>query len=510
MAGAGNGRSHMYVNTNVAALNAWQNLDNTQNSMNTVLDQLSSGYRINSAADDPAGLAISQQMQSQIGGLNQAYSNAQSGISLLQTAGGALTQIQNILQSMRSLASEAATATMNTSDAQNLQAEMNQYTQEITQITNTTQFNNINLLGGAFSNQSIQVGANQGQSLSMTLAAADAYSLGITGQTGTITTAGEVASSITDVSGMPNDSYTLAAAVTPWSFTLSGPNSADFTSAVGSGVNVTSAATATVTVTAAQVSGTSAAQIQVTQNGQTADYTATGDSGASTFDNVSIAGNNFNLKLADTAATNDTFTMTLNPTNTTYTLTDTASGATASTSVLGEVSNGQNVSVSLGDGSVSFNSGDTIATQTAASYTTSDTGATTAPTAPTTTDWTAALSGASATTYSDGTGNATATTGVNITTQSGAQAALTVIDAAIGTLSTQQGNVGALENRLQFASTNDQTGAENLTAAKGGIMDTDMASAMSLLSQDQVLQQSGVAMLAQANAVPQALLKLLP
>jgi flagellin len=496
----------MYVNTNVAALNAWQNLYNTQQSMNNTLEQLSSGYRINTAANDPAGLAISQQMQAQIGGLNQAFQNSQSGISLLQTADGALGQIQNILQSMRSLASEAATATMNPTDAQNLQVEMNQYASEITQITNTTQFNDINLLGGNFTNQNIQVGANQGQSLAISLGAADAYTLGITGQTASITTVGNVASSIAAVTGLANNSYTLAGSVTPWSATLGGTNTADFVSLQGSYAGTT-ADTATINVTSSQ-SG-SAPTISVTDGGQVTNYSGTYN-GTNTTYAVTLGGSSFTLTLAGTGASGDSFTLKLNPTTTTFTLTDTTSNAAATTTIDGPLSNNQSVSVTLGNGALSFDAGSAVVGDTTASYTQTGSTAPTPGTAITSTSFSVSQNGSAATAYANGTGNATATTGINITTQAGAQAALSVIDNAINQLSTERANVGAYQNRLQFAATDVQTTAQNLTAARGTIVNADMAQQMSALAQEQVLQQSGVAMLAQANAVPQALLKLLP
>ena len=193
----------MFVNTNVSALQSVFDLQNTTNSMSTVLQQLSTGLQINSAADNPAGLAISQEMQTQISGLNQASQNSQNGISLLQTADGAMSNIDTILQSMRSLASQAATGTNNPTDLQALQTEMNQYAQEITNIANTTQFNNLNLLSGAFGGQTggaynangqyaggtlnpagvenIQIGANQGEQISMGIDPVDAYSLNVAG-----------------------------------------------------------------------------------------------------------------------------------------------------------------------------------------------------------------------------------------------------------------------------------------------------------------------------------------
>lgn len=371
----------MFVNTNVAALNAWRNLENTQNDMTGVLQQMSSGYRINTAADDPAGLAISQQMQSQIGGLNQAYQNSQSGISMLQTADGALGQIQNILQSMRSLASEAATATMNPTDTQNLQAEMNQYSSEITQITNTTQFNNLNLLGGAFGTASnpeqIQIGANQGQTLGVTLGSADAYTLGITAQTATATnttqTVLDSGKTINVAGATPGDAYSIGSTVTPWNVSVSGDTGSIFNSAtVGNtgGVSLTSADTATVQVITAGTA-TIKGQIAVTDNGVTTNYTAGLVGTTGTFTGVKIGGNSFSLNSLNVTATGSA-SLTINPTQTVFNLSDTTSGGAGSATTNGLMATDQQQSVTMNNGGTSFTfaTNSTAAGQTSASYTT--------------------------------------------------------------------------------------------------------------------------------------------
>lgn len=210
----------MFVNTNVAALNAQLDLSNTQTDMTSTLQQLSSGLRINSAADDPAGLAISQQMQTEINGMNQAYQNSQTGVSFLQTADGALSQIQNLLQSMYSLATESANGTNVGVDRASLQSQMNQYTQEIDSITNQTSFNTKNLLDGVLGTVNLAVGANPSQEISFNLAAVDAVSLGVAGKapisaalTGAGTDLGITGASILDGSSTTNPfgSYGLTA-----------------------------------------------------------------------------------------------------------------------------------------------------------------------------------------------------------------------------------------------------------------------------------------------------------
>ena len=152
--------------TNVAALNGNRNLQNTNMKMGKVLEKLSSGYRINRAADDAAGLAISEKMRGQIGGLAQAQRNAQDGISLVQTAEGSLTEVHSMLQRVRELAVQYQNGTLSTSDRSAINSEVGQLTQEIERIGTTAQFNNIHLLDSAQS-ISFQVGANDGDVISV-------------------------------------------------------------------------------------------------------------------------------------------------------------------------------------------------------------------------------------------------------------------------------------------------------------------------------------------------------
>lgn len=159
------------VNNNSAASNILQNLNYVQNQVNTSYAQLSSGNRINTAADDPAGYAISQQMQQNVNGLNTAVQNAQNGVSLIQTATGAMQQVGSILQTLNTLAVEASNGTQNSADLTNLQQEWSQLTDQINNIANQTQFNNIALFtavsgsASALSTVTLQIGANYGQTL---------------------------------------------------------------------------------------------------------------------------------------------------------------------------------------------------------------------------------------------------------------------------------------------------------------------------------------------------------
>lgn len=166
------------INTNIASLNAQRNLNTSQSALATSLQRLSSGLRINSAKDDAAGLAIADRMTAQVRGLNQAVRNANDGVSLAQTAEGALQETGNILQRMRELAIQSANATNSASDRKSLQSEANQLMSELNRISETTNFNGLNLLDGTFTTQNFQVGANANQTIAVSVAGASAETLG--------------------------------------------------------------------------------------------------------------------------------------------------------------------------------------------------------------------------------------------------------------------------------------------------------------------------------------------
>ena len=171
----------MVVQHNLTAMNANRQLGITTNAQAKSSEKLSSGYKINRAADDAAGLTISEKMRSQIRGLNKASDNAQDGISLIQTAEGALNEAHSILQRMNELATQAANDTNTTSDRSAVQDELNALTSEVDRIAETTQFNTQNLLDGTFSAKNLQVGSLEGQKITLTIATMDATALSIDG-----------------------------------------------------------------------------------------------------------------------------------------------------------------------------------------------------------------------------------------------------------------------------------------------------------------------------------------
>ena len=171
----------MIIQHNISSMNANRNLGITTGSLAKSTEKLSSGYRINRAGDDAAGLAISEKMRSQIRGLDQASTNAEDGISLIQVAEGALNESHSILQRMNELATQAANDTNTTIDRDSIQLEIDALVSEINRIQSTTQFNTMNLIDGSFSEKNLQVGSLSGQKIEIQISNMDAASLGVTG-----------------------------------------------------------------------------------------------------------------------------------------------------------------------------------------------------------------------------------------------------------------------------------------------------------------------------------------
>lgn len=169
----------LYVNTNVSSLNGQRQLMNSSNALGTSFERLSSGFRINSAADDAAGLQITNRMTSQIMGLNQAVRNAQDGISVAQVAEGAMQEVTTSLQRIRQLAVQSQNGINSTADRGAIQKEVSALRTEINRIASTTQFAGTNLLSGGFTGKNFLVGANAGQNISISLKSVDAKTLGI-------------------------------------------------------------------------------------------------------------------------------------------------------------------------------------------------------------------------------------------------------------------------------------------------------------------------------------------
>jgi flagellin len=470
------------INTNISSLTAQRNANRTQNELSTAIQRLSSGLRINSAKDDAAGLAISDRMTAQIRGINQAARNANDGISLAQVAEGALGSVTANLQRMRELAVQSANATNSASDRVALQQEVAQLTTEIDRVATQTQFNGLNLLDGSFTAQQFQVGANAGQTITVSsIASARASALGVyqgfnvvsqsigaasnTPQALTVSLGGGPAIALGSVA---IDAKAQAAAITN-----------------GNIPGLVATANATNVAAGASAAGATGAG--------SATYTINGIA-------ISIAGVNGGAALASNRA-NAVAAINAQSAATGVVATDTGAGVSLS------AADGRNISLAYGVG--------TFAGSSAADFGLSATaiaGATlnlsySAPSGVSGSVVFAQTGGLSTSVAIAGTG--TSVSALDISTVAGSNAALTSIDAALQTINSSRAALGAVQNRFSSTIENLQTAGENLSASRSRIQDADFAAETAALSRAQVLQQAGTAMVAQANQMPQLVLQLL-
>ncbi len=473
----------MVINTNVASLTAQRQLGRTQNSLNTSLERLSSGLRINSAKDDAAGLAISDRMTAQIRGLNQAVRNANDGISLSQTAEGALQESTNILQRMRELAVQSANDTNSISDRKALQAEVTQLSAELDRIAQSTEFNGKRILDGSFSGATFQVGANAGQTISFGIGSAKASAMGqIANQTGTDVLAAE-ATDITIALGTGT-----AQAIT---------KSASY--ADGTYKDLSSAFAKTAAINDAGISGLRASAT---------------NSGDVTYGTVG-------------GTLNDTYTLTVNGVDI-YNNADVGVGLalninevrdqintqTDATGVLASVS-GTELTLTAADGRniVVVEGGTNFAVGDGLGVVTGDfvAGSTKRGTIELSAAENIVLGGTVA--NIGFTGNITLDTNgiddVDISTRAGSATAIQRVDAALTRVDSIRGDLGAVQNRFESTIANLQNVSENLSAARSRIQDADFAAETAALTRSQILQQAGTAILAQANQSQQSVLSLL-
>lgn len=398
------------VNTNIASLNTQRNLSNSANSLQTTMQRLSTGSRINSAKDDAAGLQISNRLGSQISGLNVAVKNSNDGISMAQTAEGALQQSTNILQRMRDLSLQAANGSNSDTERTALNDEVTQLKKELDRISNTTTFGGRQLLDGTFGVASFQVGA----------AANEIISVGIDKM---------------NTESLKGNYFETA-----------------FTAATAGAT--TSGGVGTVAITTSAAAGGGTARTVTVDVALKKD-----DSAAVVTEKIAAAINDANLGIG---------------------ISKDATGAWKA--VIKADSEGGIAVTNIG----AFTNAAAPATPTGAARAAQDLSGT-------------AAVGASANRVKD----------IDISNAAGAQAAVLVIDDAIKQIDAQRADLGAVQNRFENTIANLQNISENVSAAKGRIQDTDYAAETAALSKNQILQQAGTAILAQANQLPQAVLSLL-
>jgi len=453
------------INTNIASLNAQRNLNKSQGALAKSMQRLSSGLRINSAKDDAAGLAISNRMTAQIRGLNQAARNANDGISMAQTAEGALQESTNILQRMRELAVQAANDTNSATDRQSIQAEVDQLISELDRIANTTSFNGRKLLDGSMTNATFQVGANAGQTISFSIAAAGSTDLGQIAQ----------ATGSSAVNGTASNGSNIQ---------INGVNVVDSSTFVDGTAGKTSDS-ALALAKAINASGVGArAEAQATSLTVDASLGISADATLTLNGKVVFDGTGTPTTLDDVAKQINVFsgdtgvTATVNGTNIVLTAAD---GRNIDITTAGGTTNP--FSVGTTRGSIKLTSQDNI-----------------------TLDAGNSILGFTGTTIAKDTATLSS---VKVTTASDASSAIDRIDSAISTIDSIRGDLGAVQNRFESTIANLQNVAENLSAARSRILDADIAQETSSMTKNNILQQAGVSVLAQANQAPQLALSLL-
>ena len=490
------------INTNVPSLNAQRNLSKSQNDLSRSMERLSSGLRINSAKDDAAGLAISDRMTSQIRGLNQATRNANDGISLSQTAEGAMQESTNILQRVRELAVQSANATNSAADRAALQAEVNQLKSEMNRIANSTTFNGLKIIDGTFLSQQFQVGPNANETIGVSIASMAADDLGRYYVDGINTSQNQGSGSTTAAAGSVPANNTIAAQT----LTISGAQgSANVGVAVGasafdiaSSINnveadtgVTATARTEVVLSGLQNDGLVSLTIGTPPNDKTirASVTQTDLSSLATVINdqsgvtgITASENAGELTLVQPEGKNIAIGDFLNSAGGTINV------ETADTQTEALTSGGNDSTLATGILELSSQDSYTV---------TSDVANTAGSVFNNAAGGTVVIS------------SFETVTAVDISTVSGANDALKIVDSALGKIDSQRGDLGALQNRFESTISNLMNVAENLTAARSRIRDADIAQETSIMTQKNILQQAGVSILSQANQTPQLALSLL-
>ena len=481
------------INTNIASLNAQRNLNTSQSALATSLQRLSSGLRINSAKDDAAGLAIAQRFTAQINGDAQAARNANDAISLAQTAEGDLTQIGNNLQRIRELAVQSANSTNSSSDRAALQQEASQLISEIDRTAVNSKFNGVNLLDGSFTQQQFQVGADAGQTISVAaITSARASQLG---QSYGATIATTTLAAATGITGAGQ--FTIA----------SGTGSAvDVYSASGGASIAGDAKSLAAAINAANINGVDATANTTTTTGTYASTPISANGTATlTINGIAIS---LALTTAGIGATNVATTINAITQNSAATGVSATLGA-GNTIVLSAV-DGRNITTSFAAGTATGAALADVGLGGVAATTYGSYKLTYAGTGNVVVAGSAAATVkgvAHGTTASSATG--TAVSAIDISTVNGANAAITSIDAALTSVSSNRASLGAYQNRFASVVASLQTTSENLTASRSRIQDADFAAETANLTKNQVLQQAGIAILAQANAMPNSVLSLL-
>ena len=467
----------LFINSNISSLNARRHLNKSNGALARSFERLSSGLRINSAADDAAGLAISSRMGAQVRSLNTAIRNGNDGISLVQTAESAMNEGSSILSRMRELAVQAANDTNTNADRASLQTEVTQLIDELNRIGNQTEFNTIQLLDGSYSDQSFHIGFKANQTLSVSINDMRATALGA------------------------RANATAAAAVDSAAF------SAGDVVINGTGIGVSSSSDDSLSTTLASASAIAKAAAINAQSGLTevtaevVASTVTSAAAISAFDLTAggLVLNGIDIGVVSNIASLDSGGVLTAAINKKTSATGVSATLNETTGVISlTTADGRNIHVSATGTAATFFSTDVY--QSSLKLTSDEdfvVGGVAAST----------KAGINATLYTQDFTDVVST--INISTTSGANDSLAVLDAAIDRVASQRSDLGAVQNRLESTLANLEAVSENLSAARSRIRDADFASETANLTRAQIIQQAGVSILAQANTSPQSVLSLL-
>jgi len=495
------------INTNVDALYALNALENTANTTNTLEQELSSGLSINSPADNPAGYIAAQGFTSQLGGTEQAISNANQAISLVQTADGAVTQQVNILQQIQNTANQAANGINSTQQLQSLQQVVSQLQTQITTIAQQAVFNGLSLLDGSLNGVQFQVGASEGQTINLSIGSTVATQLGVNQSSaaaaGLYATDGSASGGVGDVSG---NSYAITAAgagaFTAGAIAVSG-------SAGTANANVAATTEAAKDIAASINGVTPQTNVTATANTSIA-FTA----GAGSISFVLGNGNGG----AQTNPVDIAATVTSVSQSGLQSLVDAINQQTGTTGVTATVNSnnqlvlnqaqGDNISITgfAGTGTLAAGGSTQVTLGTGHGDVAS---ATVQGLVTVQSNQTFALAAAASNIGLNTNSGLTTLAGANVSTVSGANAAINTVNYALQQLENIGAQLGAVQNRLQATVSNLQTTDTNLTSAQGVVEDANIPQVTTQLTQQQILQQAGVSALAQSSALQQAFLKLL-
>ncbi len=486
------------INTNVASLTAQRNLGMSQSSLNTSIQRLSSGLRINSAKDDAAGLAISERFTSQIRGLNQAARNANDGISLAQVTEGAMKSAGDILQRVRELAVQSANASNSSGDRKALQQEVSQLVAELDRISQTTEFNGQKLLDGTFGTQQFQVGANANQTITAATAnlRTTVYGNNQVQSPGVATGSGAWgANGVTSAAVTINGS--IGSKVVNVAANQTAKTVADNVNFVKADTGVTATARTEVKL-AFGAAGAYSLNLR-SDNGadQAVSFTLSAANTADGLSSAIAAINDQSSKTGVTAALDNTGTAIIltNATGNDIRVADTTVVNSGAVTVQKLAADGTN------SGAASTLAADSTADSTITSgYITLDSEKSFAID-----NSTAAVTDV----FADSASTLQKVSDLDITTFGKATEALKTVDSALAFISGERAKLGALQARFETSISSLNITSENLSASRSRILDADFAAETANLSRAQILQQAGTAMVAQANQIPQGVLSLL-